>query len=1181
MYFKRLEIHGFKSFAEPVVIDFNEGITCIVGPNGSGKSNISDAIRWVLGEQSPKALRGGKMQEVIFAGTRNRKPRGMAEVTLVIDNTKGILKTDYSEVAITRRMYRSGESEYLINGNPSRLKDIRDLIMDTGIGVDGYSIIGQGKIADIVGGKLESRRGIFEEAAGVSMYKSRKEEAERKLEKTAINLSRVSDIIAEIEGRVDGLEEDSKKAKEYLRLKEEYRLLEVNIILKNIEKITRGNETSRDEVKTLAKDMEDGISRKNSIERESDALVNRRNQLEINAGDTRDEIMSLVEEINSIVNMEQVKKERFAGIEKEKKHLENDVELLLRKMESEKESLEKSEMTLEKMRTFFDQVNHVLQENIAEYSNAAAQVKKYDELVSKGQDRMFDLHKKFAMKDSEIKSVDSMRDSLIKRKSEITFQVDESSKNQKNFDRELESSRRLLQQEKEKLMGLREKTQEYTREKSIQEEKLTEICSLKDEAQLELSRVSSRKKTMEELESNYEGYNYGVKSIMKAALPGIIDVAAGLMQVPQGYEKAIETAMGGSMQNIICETDQDAKTGIRYLKNNQAGRLTFLPVGSIKGRRYAVSEAVRRENGFLGVASEIVSFEEKYRGIYEYLLGRVIIVDSMHTAIKLSKMGAGFKFVTMGGEVINASGAITGGTFKHKSANILERKTEIKDLEEKTSFLEKEVLRLKESEKVIQEKIRSNIEFLRSSEEGERENQLRVMTLENSLKSLQQRLEEERGHGGRYESELQSIDDELKRTRDTVEIARVSKDQVKEEIDALSVDISQNMDILEKATKDKKKYEEIVTESKIKTNTYSSKIDSERDMVMRFQKALESFEGEVRNKKMSIEMLETEKRQIEISSGSENGNIAFKKEKKIKLQQQVEAYNREKEIIQQKSKTKEDELKRIEIDLKSIVDRKNLMEIRIAKDETQLETLKDRLWEEFELPYVQALEMKKDSFVLAPAVRESRQIKSKIRDLGQVNTGAIEEYRKVSERLSFLQSQRDDIIEGRDELKQIISSMDDTIRRQFKENFDNVAMHFQEIFRQLFGGGFAELKMEDENNPLESGIDIVAQPPGKRLQNISLMSGGEKTMTAIALMFAVLKTKPTPFCILDEVEAALDEVNIERFSNYLRNFDGIQFALITHQKKTMEYADVLYGITMAEQGVSKVLSLKLGDDFEL
>ena len=1181
MYFKRLEIHGFKSFAEPVVIDFHEGITCIVGPNGSGKSNISDAIRWVLGEQSPKALRGGKMQEVIFAGTRNRKPRGMAEVTLVIDNSMGILKTDYNEVAITRRMFRSGESEYLINGNPARLKDIRELIMDTGIGVDGYSIIGQGKIADIVSGKPESRRGIFEEAAGVSMYKNRKEEAERKLEKTAVNLARVSDIIAEIESRIDDLELDSKKAKEYIELREEYKILEVNIILKTIEKITKGNETSKSEVEDLAGDIEENISKKNNIEREMDVLLNRRNEIEIKAGDTRDEIMSLVEELNSIINMEEVKKERFAGIEKEKKHLENDIENLMRKLTNEKDSVEKSERVLEKTQEMFDRVNHFLQENTAEYSAIAMEVSRYDELVSKGQDRMFELHKKIAMKESEIKSIENMRDSLVKRKSEISFLNDTSSRNQKNFDSDLENNRRILQQEKEKILSIKEKKEEYARQQSVLEDKLVDVRKERNEIQLELSRVASRKKTMEEMENNYEGYNFGVKSLMKAALPGVIDVAAELMQVPRGYETAIETAMGASMQNVICETDRDAQTGVRYLKNNRAGRLTFLPVSSINGRKFNASEALQRETGFLGIASDIVSFEEKYRGIYEYLLGRVIIVDTMHTAIKLSKMGTGFKFVTMEGEVVNASGAITGGTYKNKSANILERKTEIKELEEKVAFLEKEILRLKEAENVAAEKLKSNRVFLKTAEDSENEVQIRLLSLKATLKALEERLEEEREHGGRYTAELQNIEEELNRTKDTVEIARVAKDQAKEEIDRLSSEISINIDRHDKASKSAKKYEEEITKAKIELNSYKDKLDSEKEMLRRLEKAIESFESEIRSKSVSIEMLNTEKNQIETSRGVESGNIEFKKEKKIKLQHQVEAFAREKELLQQKYNIKEDEIKRLEIDINALMDRKRTLEIRLAKDETQLDTLKDRLWDEFELPYVQAVAMKRDNFVLSPAVREVRQIKSKIKELGEVNLGAIEEYKKVSERLGFLHQQRDDIVAGRDELTDIINGMDDSIRRQFKENFDNIAMHFQEIFRQLFGGGYAELRMEDEKNPLESGIDIIAQPPGKKLQNITLMSGGEKTMTAIALMFAVLKTKPTPFCILDEVEAALDDVNIDRFSNYLRTFDGIQFALITHQKKTMEYADVLYGITMAEQGVSKVLSLKLEDDFEL
>lgn len=1180
MYFKRLEIQGFKSFAEPVVIDFHEGITCIVGPNGSGKSNISDAIRWVLGEQSPKALRGGKMEEVIFAGTANRKSRGMAEVTLIIDNSKGILDIDYNEVAITRRMYRSGESEYLINNNQCRLKDIRELIMDTGIGVDGYSIIGQGKIADIVSNKPESRREIFEEAAGVVMYKSKKAEAERKLESTSTNLDRVNDIITEIEGRIDTLKDDSEKAKEYLELRETYTELEINIILKNIENLSKTTETYKGDIEKLAADIDEINKGKYAADREYDSLRQRTEELDRTMSEKRDRILRLVEEINEITSRKQLNKERMAGIQNEYNHLQEDLVVLEKSKAKDEDAAAKLYGELAELEAALDESNRMLEGQIAEYNTAVSDKNRVSEALTKSNDRLFELYDRKNSLQGEIKSMESMRDALLKNRSETASLSDTAVKNRDDFTEELDKNRRLLEFERENLKNAQKEINEYQSKASVYRDELNDITEKIAKANTDFTEVSSRKKTMEEMESNYEGYNFGVKSLMKASLPGIIGVSAELMEVPEGYEVAIETAMGPAMQNIICSNDHDAQVGVRFLKSNKAGRLTFLPVTSVKGRPYEVDGKLQSERGFKGLGSEIVTFDETYRGIFEYLLGRVAIVDNMSTALKLSKMKTGLRFVTMEGEVVNNSGAITGGAYRNKTANLLERKAEINRLEEQVDQLEGQVKRHKEKKKQIVDLIEKNEEIISSARAAYREVELRIVTLDNQCQALEGRLEEERNISGRYDSELSSINEELERNDELTENLNRELVIVQDEIGRVEGDMAELKEKLAAAEKSAGILSDQITQVKISYNDRKAKEESAKAILKNHKALIQDADVQLEQKRTRISLLEYEKQQLENSSMYE-GDVDEKYDEKQSLEAEVEKITGEKAAIHQKQNAIDDEQKRRDIELNSTIDQKNNIQVKLGKSETQLDSLKDRLWDDFEVSFIQALDMKKENFALNPAIKESRQIRGRMKDLGDVNIGAIKEYETVKERLSFLTLQRDDILQARDELNAIISDMDTTIKLRFKENFDKVVDNFQDIFKELFGGGYAELRLEDENNPLESGIDIIAQPPGKKLQNINLMSGGEKTMTAIALMFAVLRTKPTPFCILDEVEAALDDNNIDRFAQYLRKFDNIQFALVTHQKATMEHADVLYGVTMAEHGVSKILSLKLGDEFEI
>ena len=1182
MYFKRIEMHGFKSFAEPVVIDFHEGVTCIVGPNGSGKSNISDAIRWVLGEQSPKMLRGGKMEEVIFAGTASRKSRGMAEVTLVIDNSTGILDIDYNEVAITRRMYRSGESEYLINNNQCRLRDIKELIMDTGIGVDGYSIIGQGKIADIVSNKPESRREIFEEAAGVVMYKSKKAEAERKLEASNANLERVSDIVSEIEGRIDGLREDSAKAKEYLELRERYQDLEINITLKNIEKLETANDSIRGDARELTASIEKLGTRKQTLDGEISEERQKNERLEQLGNESNSALIAKIDELNQITNKSQLDGERLRAMERDAARINGEIAELESKLETEQENGETLSQKQEEIRVRLTNEEQRLQEKIQGYNEITARVLAQSEQVEEQRNEMFSLHSRAVSKRSEAASMESYRTSLQKRKEQLLAEGAEQEQSTRAF--EADQKKDLAEQEAAAAHAQRiaSAMEQLKQERADLMRVISEEAKKLDDTRIRVSQLAARKKTIEEMEHNYEGYNGAVRFVMKAGMPGIEGVVGDLMKAPAGYETALETALGGAMQNIVCQKDGHAKEAIRSLKANKAGRLTFLPMESVKGGGVTVPSQVRQHAGYLGIGAELAEFAPQYQGIFNYLLGRVAVVDNMDSAIALSKIGGnGIRFVTLDGEIINAGGAITGGRYKNASANLLARKSEIAALAEQVETLQQAYqkgMRQNQERQARQEEISDQLQKM---EEERRQKELEISALQAKIAAQRQNFRDVEQAGTKREKELLSIE------HDSADMEKML-DELLREIERseaghreAETQLTQTMQALELLKTEAAEASEEITKARIAKQDQENQFSASEELLRRVCAAAEELRGQITERETRLADMDKEKHEILFSA--DNSEELFQKcsSEKAELEDYIARLNTERASLTAALNAKTDEQAALGETLRAYQDQKYQQEIRLAKNETQLDTLKEKLWDEFEISYAQAMTFKKEEFVMSTATKESREIKNRIRELGDVNVGAIKEYEQVSERYGFLTEQRADILEAMQELQTIIGDMDRTIRTKFKENFDQVVIHFEEIFKELFGGGQAELRLDDENHPLEAGIEIIAQPPGKKLQNINLMSGGEKTMTAIALMFAVLKTKPTPFCILDEVEAALDDANIDRFANYLKNFHEIQVAVVTHQKATMEHADVLYGVTMPEQGISKVISLRLGDDFDL
>ena len=1121
MYFKRLEMHGFKSFAEPVVIEFHEGVTCIVGPNGSGKSNISDAIRWVLGEQSPKMLRGGKMEEVIFSGTASRKSRGMAEVTLVIDNSTGILPIDYNEVAITRRMYRSGESEYLINNSQCRLRDIRELIMDTGIGVDGYSLIGQGKIADIVSSKPESRREIFEEAAGVVMYKSKKAEAERKLAGANANLERVNDIISEIEGRIDGLKEDSAKAKEYLELKDRYRELEINITLKNVEKLDSSNTAIREDAGQLADNIAKLTEKKREMDEKITAGRARNESLEQLGSQARDKLLLKVEEINRLTSKSQLDSEKAAGIDRDYARIQDEISQLEEKLTREAENAEALEASKDAVLEELKAEQYKLGEKVEAYNRITEESLNLSEIIENAKNQLFSLHSKVSAKRSEARSMDSYKDSLTKRKEQILSEGAEIEENTRAFKDALE---RIKARRQENLM-LMEKVSERLRsakEESIScKENIKKLTVEAEDIRIRGSQLTARKKTIEEMENNYEGYNGAVRFVMRSNIRGIDGVVAELMKVPAGLEIAVETALGGGMQNIVCEKDANAKEAINLLKTNKAGRLTFLPIESIKFTPVSISKAISGAPGFRGLASDLIEYDEKYEGVFRYLLGRVAVVDNMDRAVALSKAaGTGLRFVTLDGEIINANGAITGGKYKNATANLLARRNEIENLSQSIDALKAEYNNVNEqlnSEKKKAEELDSRIE----DTEAERRNlELEAADISAKLNMLEESGKDAEQNTAKKERELAAIEQDFANAVKLAEDAFREAEETEAEINRLDAEINANIEEFEKIKEKVNLAGEEITAARIAKTDRDNKYESVCQLLSRIQDTIDDLTIQIDDRNDMLEVLEQEKNKLLFGSEDVGDTVKALSEEKNQLDDYIARISQEKAALVEELNSLNAEYYSVGDSLNAYQDQKYQQEIKLAKNETQLDTIKEKLWDEFEISYAQALELKKENFALAPAVKESREIRNRMRELGDVNVGAIREYEQVSERYGFLTEQRADITQAMDELKAIISDMEKTIKSRFKENFDQVVVNFEEIFKELFGGGHAELRLEDEDNPLEAGIEIIAQPPGKKLQNINLMSGGEKTMTAIALMFAVLKTKPTPFCILDEVEAA-------------------------------------------------------------
>ena len=1179
MYLKRLELQGFKSFADKTVLDFKPGITTVIGPNGSGKSNISDSIRWVLGEQSMKSLRGSKTEDVIFAGTQNRKSLGFAEASIIIDNSDGKLPIEFTEVTVTRRIYRSGESGYFINKTPCRLKDILELFMDTGIGKDGYSIIGQGKIDEILSNKSEERRHVFEEAAGIVKYRTRKAESEKKLEQSKLNLLRINDILVEIEQNLDPLKIQSEKARKFLDLREELKSIEVGLFIHNID-------SYKEKIEEVLKD-EDIYN--TQIVREDKRLSNMQEQKE-----------SLRQAIDNITN--QIEKMQTLSFESEKKK-----EKLTSEININKERINNNNSNFERFREEIEESNKRIEELEEEKNqkqgkkdNLYESKEKFVKELEEKEKELATLNDKLSEKEKEIESKKQKVDANTDERYEITnvistlvANMESSEKRENNIKNEIASyiseldASRIHKDEigkgfyeiDSKRNKIKKELEDIDEKRKEAETKLKDFDTRINNTESEKRIKESRLKFLEETEREKEGYNRSVKAILQecdknvSLKKGMHGVLANLISVPKEYETAIEMSLGQAMQNIVTDNEADAKKLVEYLRVNKLGRASFLPITSVYGKKL---EKLSKENGVVGIASDLVKYDKKYEQIVLSLLGRTVIVDNMDTAINVAKKNKyAFRIVTIEGDVVNPSGMITGGSVVQKTVNILGRSREIESLKKDIKKLEEKIKNLKDEKEKYSDEIESTLEEVSALEKELQEIEIVYATEKQKVVSEEEAIK-------KIETRLEKLREEDKSIKEQKEISKNKQNELNEKIKELEEENSKLTDEINEfalLNKDDQKYIDDlnfdITNLKISVSSFDESEDSINEMIDRINLDIENTKTVINNKTEQRKKITEENKNLEESIKNLEEEIEKLKEDSSNSGSKIEELKKDRVAKNEKlNETEEQVLEQ----MKKIEDLKNQVvkcDIKKSKLETERDQIINKMWEEYELTPLQAAEFKKPTNV-QEVQRKVNNLRNDIKELGSINIDSIEEYKKLKERYDFMSEQRLDLENTMAKLRKVIVDLTEVMRKQFDEKFKIINKNFAEVFSELFGGGKAELKLTDENDILESGIEIEVQPPGKKLQNMSLLSGGERAFTAIALLFAILKINPAPFCVLDEIEAALDDVNVYRFAEYLKKFaKDTQFLVITHRKGTMEVADTVYGITMEENGISKLLSMKL------
>ena len=1180
MYLKRLELQGFKSFADKTVLELMPGITTVIGPNGSGKSNISDAIRWVLGEQSMKSLRGTKSLDIIFAGTQNRKSLGFAEASLVFDNSDGALPIEYTEVTVTRKIYRSGETGYYINKVPCRLKDVLELFMDTGIGKDGYSIIGQGKIDEILSNKSEDRRHIFEEAAGIVKYRTRKQESEKKLEHTKLNLLRINDILAEIEGNLEPLQMQADKAKRYLNLREELKNIEIGLFVYNIEKYKQDLEKVVQDIDVMQSQCNDEEGRLERVKI------------------LKEELKSSIDEITeTIENMSNIGFESQKQIEQ----LNSDINVAKTRIANNNENNDRYLKEIEEQNAKIKELKDEIEQKEAKKDNLKQNKEKFEKELNEKQAELDKLTEKLSSKELEIEGYKHTVEENTDKKYELQSEINAQNINYQNFEKRQAQIKQEMQSTISELDGTRlnkediaKQFNEIENKKNKAQNSLNEVAKQREEANQKIKSFESninilssemrikesRLKFLIETEKEKEGYIKSVKSLLKDCEnikelgKGMNGVLANIIEVPDDLQTAIEMCLGASLQNIVTETETDAKRLVEHLRKNNLGRASFLPISSVRGKK--LDKIKGNESGVIGIASDLVKYNKKYEQIILNLLGRTVIVDNMDTAIKVAKQnGYTFRIVTKEGDLINPSGAITGGSVAKKTVNILGRGKEIEKLEKEIKNLKQKIEKLENDKQNYEESIEGILELSANLEKELQEIDITYATEKQKVISINENIEKLEKRLNRLKEEQANLEKQKEEAVSTKGDLQVEINKIVEQNEELSKIITEFAEL----NKDDQKYIDDlnfdITNLKISVSSFDESEASIQEIQERINQELENAHTSIENKNTQIEQIKKDNEDLEKSIQETLQKIEEVKESVNSSSSKIEELKKERAQKSEKLSKQEEEMT---AKFKAIEDLKGQLvklDVKKTKIEEDINGIINKMWEEYELTPNNAEQYQKPENV-ALTQRRVNNLRTEIRELGSVNVDSIEEYKNLKDRYDFMSEQRLDLENTMSKLRKVISDMTQIMKEQFKEKFKVINKNFGEVFAELFGGGKAELTLEDEENILECGIEITVQPPGKKLQNMMLLSGGEKAFTAIALLFAILKINPAPFCVLDEIEAALDDVNVFRYADYLKKFtDHTQFLVITHRKGTMEVADTVYGVTMEESGISKLLSMKL------
>ena len=1180
MYLKRLEIKGFKSFPTKTEIVFNEGITAIVGPNGSGKSNISDAIRWVLGEQSAKSLRGDKLEDVIFVGTESKKAMNYCEVAITLDNSDNKLDLGFSEVTIKRRAYRTGESEFFLNNKSCRLKDIKEILLDTGIGKDGYSIVEQGKVDEILSNNPVNRRKVFDEACGISKFRYKKQEAERNLKHTKENLERIDDIYIEIENQLKPLFLQQEKAVKYLEFNKKLKVLEVNSCIKEVAEL----EAELDELNKHSNLLG---SKSNEIQKQKSTLEKAVEETNIEIENINDGINKSQDYINTIKSVISQKDAQVNLINEKIRNCKNEIERNKEEIIYIKEKLNSDKITLEKLinqkyekEKIINDLNIDIKSIESNNKESRDKIETINRDLENLKDEIINLLNNKQDATSKLSTLNANKENINLRKETIDLDIREIKYKIDKKIEEVSKASAKLEDKTKSMESLKNDEVKTNNDFNILLNKSNNIEKQIQDSKYSLNDYKSKLNIYIEMENHYEGFNKGVKEVLKNKnLQGIQGALGQVIEVPSKFEKSIEASLGAYMQNIITNDESSAKFAINYLKKNNLGRVTFLPMNIIKSNKIDTRN-IKVGTSFIGIASDLIKFDDKYRNIIENILGRTIIIDNIDNAIKFAKENNHkFKVVTLDGEILNPGGSLTGGSLR-VSGNILSRKRLINEYKEKIELLKAEIDRLyieknevDNNTKIIKEKLKQiSIDINSLDKEIIIEN-AELNKFKEEIKSLKisvEKLENEKDGLG---SNLEYILEKSKLIKDDILSIDTKHDENKLQIESLTNKLKEYNSLYED---DKLKFDNLNL-NLVKHNQIYESIIRDIQRISEENKTLE-------NKYVQIEKSLNDKT-IETSKLEED--IVIEETEKISLNKQLVDNTRSLETKKLSKESLKEKLEDLNKESKNI-DRQYIdLKESLFKVESKIERLKSNredhinsLFEKYEITLDQAIEMKDDNLDVDKRYLEN--IRKEIRNLGNVNLDSIKEYEHIKERHDFYSEQKKDLEQSIEVIEKLIYELEENMKKEFESNFNKINENFKFVYKRLFGGGNGELKIVDKNNILESDIEITAQPPGKKMKNLNLLSGGEKALTAISILFSIILAKPTPFCILDEIEAPLDDANIFRFGEFLKELSNdTQFISVTHRRGTMEAADYIYGVTMQEKAISKVLSLKLKEAEEI